>query len=110
MHNIVAILNNSKEFASRLSFPLHVMVHPASGIRIYIRMEKTPGVLARVLGPFAVAGLAPYELLLRPGAGDLAFVVADFESLDRDRAFLFVEKVRQMPCVTGVRLSAARTN
>jgi hypothetical protein len=110
MHNIVTFLNNSKENARRLAFPLHIMVHPVSGIRIYIRMEKSPGVLARVLGPFAVAGLAPYELLLRPGASDLAFVVADFESLDQDRALLFVEKVRQMPCVTGVRLSTARTN
>lgn len=74
-------------------------------MRIFLRIESQPGVLARVLAPFSVAGHAPLALTLRPARGGTAFVVADFEGPDAARAALLAERLRQMPCVVGARLS-----
>ena len=72
-------------------------------MRIFLHIESEPGVLARVLGPFSVAGHAPHALMLRR-AGGAAFVVADFAGLDVAQAMLLAERLRQMPCVSGARL------
>lgn len=76
-------------------------------MRVFIRMEQGPGILGRVLGPFAVCGFAPYALILRPAATGLAFAAVEFDGLDADRGLLLVERLRQMPCVMGARLSPA---
>jgi hypothetical protein len=82
------------------------MVYPATGLRVFIRMEQAPGVLARVLGPFAVSGFAPCGLFLRPSPRATAFVVADFEGLECEQASLLVTRLQQMPCVCGARFRA----
>ena len=86
-------------------FSRDAMVRPESGIRVFIRMERAPGVLARVLGPFTVCGFSPYALVLRSGARQTAFVFAEFDGMDSDRGSFVVERLKQMPCVMGARLS-----
>ena len=75
------------------------------GVRIFLRIDSEPGVLARVLEPFSVAGHAPRALMLRPAPGRAAFVVAEFDSPAQDRAAFLTERLRQMPCVMGARLA-----
>ena len=81
------------------------MVRPQSGICVFIRMERAPGVLARVLGPFTLCGFTPDALVLR-SARQTAFVAAEFDGMDTDRGSFVVERLKQMPCVMGARLSS----
>jgi len=74
-------------------------------VRIFLRIEGEPGVLARVLAPFAVAGHAPHRLMLPPAGGGTAFVVADFDGPDVARTTLLAAPLRQLPCIVGARLS-----
>jgi hypothetical protein len=75
-------------------------------MRLFLRIDSAPGTLARVLEPFAVAGHTPRTLFLRAQARGVAFVVAEFEGPAKARAALFTEKLKQMPCVIGVRVGA----
>jgi hypothetical protein len=81
------------------------MVRSKSCLRVFVRFESEPGALGRVLEPFAVQSLSPHELTLRANARGMAFVVAEFEGLDRERGTLLVARLRQIPCVASARLS-----
>jgi hypothetical protein len=74
-------------------------------MRLFVRIDGEPGALARVLEPFAVAGHALRALLLRAAPRGAAFVVAEFEGPDEERAALLTQKLKQMPCVLGARLA-----
>ena len=71
---------------------------------IFVRLERAPGALERVLQPFSVAGLVPARLLLRHSRKNSSFVAARFCDIDCDRAVYLADRLRAVPCAQAVRL------
>lgn len=100
---------SSGDAHSRTVSPLPRRPLGNEGVRLFLWIDHEPGVLARVLEPFATWGHAPRALVLRPAAGGTAFLAAEFDGPDGARAAHLTERLRQMPCVIGARLSCELT-
>jgi hypothetical protein len=74
----------------------------------FIRIQAIPGALERVLQPFAVNSLVPRNLTVRPGRSDSLFVWVQFSRIDAGHAVNLAARLRNMPCVCGVRVSSDR--
>lgn len=71
--------------------------------RFCARIDRAPGALERLLQPFTVIGAVPRNMVLRPAGAGGTFVVMEIAGPDAERCAVLAERLRQMPCVHGVR-------